>query len=435
MAKNTMKNLKRKMRQRAKKLAAKAVTTGVHQVGARLGIDPQMQSMIDKAVDRGVAKGMGAYGRGAYGRGSYVNTNEPTPKVNSLFLEYPERRMKASHLGDETGRVCVKRREYVMRVTSPASPGSFSNTSFSINPGQSGVFAWLSQVAVNYDEYSLKHLVFEYKPVISQASQSGTMGSVLLAANYNAGAVKFSSFREMAEYEGSLETRICDRALFGVECDAKKHSSQDVEFVRAGTVPEGEDIKTYDLATFQIATSDIDPGDYPAGTLLGHLYVEYEVQLGKPKLFSALGKAILCDFYRGTVGIANGLPWGTAPIANPANTMGITLNSGSFTFPDNFYGRVLVIYYLVADTPKLAHSVNGNITAVPILGWNGTDSSEKIDATTTAGALQGYLQLLVDVAPASTPGGNLITVSPSGLGTAYGFTLEVTQSNPLISTW
>jgi hypothetical protein len=57
-----------------------------------------------------------------------------------------------------------------MRVTAPDPRLEFHNTSFAINPGMRGVFAWLSQNAANYDEYELEHLVFHHQPVISQAS-------------------------------------------------------------------------------------------------------------------------------------------------------------------------------------------------------------------------------------------------------------------------
>lgn len=428
---------------RAAKRARKGVQKHVVQeakkahLGKKIGreLKTMARDSIQTAIAQGISGGMGAYGRGAYGRGSYA-VGPQAPKVNSLFTEYDRRRHETFSEGDETGRTTISRREYVMRVTAPNST-SFENTSFAINPGLSGVFAWLSQIAANYDEYELQHLVFHYKPVISQASQTGTMGSILLAANYNAGAPKFASFREMAEYSGSLETRICDEALFGVECDPSKHSSQPIEFIRSGSVPLGQDIKTYDLASFQLATSDVDSVSFPAGTLLGHLYVEYQVRLGKPKLFTALGKNIRQDMYRGTVGVTSADAFGTEPIANSANNLGTTLSStNTILLPDNFYGRLCVTYYIQDDTVDIdPFTVAGNIDITIIQGPNGQANSDRCSGTLSAvhGAM---VQMFAQVSPATNNVTNSFTVNISNVSNvSRGFTLDVVQCNPDFVDW
>jgi len=382
----------------------------------------------------GMSLGGGAYGRGAYGRGSYGLSQGQSPSVNSLFKEYDRRRHDTFSAGDETGRTTISRREYVMRVTAPAS-SDFQNTSFSINPGLSGVFAWLSQIASNYDEYALKHLVFHYKPVISQASQTGTMGSILLSANYNAGAPKFASFREMAEYSGSLETRICDEALFGVECDPSKHSSQPIEFIRSGAVPPGQDIKTYDLATFQLATSDVDAASFPSGTLLGHLYVEYEVTLGKPKLFTALGKGILQDMYRSQSNLVSIADPYAGSIANPSNLLGSYLSGTDVLLPDNFYGRLTVTYMVVCDSCRLRpFLLLGNVQSIMIQYTNGTGSSDITDGTSTTFP-GGIVQMTVQVSPATNGVQNGLRSDNTTVTGSSGFTLELQQGNPDFIAW
>lgn len=392
-----------------------------------------VRTAVNQAMGGGkqtAATGSGAYGRGAYGRGAYSQGPSAPMGVNSLFKEYPHRRQRLQHVADETGRVVMSRKEYVMRVLAPTT--SFSNTSFSINPGLDGVFAWLSQIASNYDEYSLRHLVFHYKPVISQASQTGAMGSVLLSCNYNAGSVKFASFREMAEYMGTLETRICDEALFGVECDPKKHGSQEVEFIRTGSVPVGEDIKTYDLGLFQIAVCDVDAAAFAAGTLLGHLYVEYEVVLGKPKLFQALGKAIKSDMYRSTTGpsAVNEFP---DPVANSQNTLGTLLGiNGLITLPENFYGRIEVKYYITGNSTDMASFLTtGEVTPVSIMGSAGTAAYEMSASTVSA----QICIALFDVQPAEGGVANTVTARITGIDAGTGWTLSITQVNPDFTGW
>jgi hypothetical protein len=405
----------------------------------------QVKTLVKRQVGQltgqmtGMSLGSGAYGRGAYGRGSYGLSQGQSPSVNSLFKEYDRRRHETFSAGDETGRTTISRREYVMRVTAPAST-EFQNTSFSINPGLSGVFAWLSQIASNYDEYALKHLVFHYKPVISQASQTGTMGSILLSANYNAGATKFASFREMAEYSGSLETRICDEALFGVECDPTKHSSQPIEFIRSGSVPIGQDIKTYDLATFQLATSDVDAQSFPTGTLLGHLYVEYEVTLGKPKLFTALGKGILQDMWRSDTPCTNALPFGVNGIAipNPANTMGVTLLDSYITFPDNFYGTVQVTYNCTDSSALYVtpYAPVGQVQFLYTQGPTGVSTTNQAAGATNSASNQTLINGFYSIQPAINGVSNQIRVFLAGTSAGNrGFCLTVAQSNPDFIGW
>lgn len=388
------------------------------------------------AVSNALASGMGAYGRGAYGRGNYGLTGSSSEmNVNSLFNEYHHRRHKTQEIGDETGRVSVSRREYVMRVTAPAST-EFQNTSFSINPGLSGVFAWLSQIAQNYDEYSLEHLIFHYKPVISKASQTGTMGSILLSCNYNAGAPKFASFREMAEYVGTLESRICDEAMFGIECDSSKHASQAVEYIRTGAVPSGEDIKTYDLGTFQLATSDIDAVSFPEGTLLGHLYVEYEVLLGKPKLYAALGKGAKTDFFQSTqIEVPSvAAPLGATPQAHPANTLGSTLSvSGTVTLPPNFYGRLIVKHYVDCTSVTVSNPIiTGNIAYVGNMGYQANNGYEVSQETP---GRNGFMVTTIDVGAQQGAVLNTITIGNSTVAGGVWANLYLMQINPDFGAW
>lgn len=427
-----------KQNQRATKVSAARIAGGIMRGDGEI-----IQREIQMRVDRAVAKkakgttGRGAYGRGVYGygRGAYT---QPRPAVNSLFNDFSGLRTSMRKSNDETGRVEVEKREYVMRIVVPSTPSSFSSTSLSVNPGLSGVFAWLSQIAANYDEYELRKCIFHYKPVISVASQSGAMGSIVIACNYNAGAPKFESFREMVEYEGAMETRICDPAIFGVECDPKKGVSGSHMFVRTGAVPPDEDIKTYDTGLFQIATSDINGTDYPAGTLLGHLYVEYKVVLGKPKLYAALGKAVLGDMFRCPVCTKTAPMGGVAANGtyyNNANSIGgrVSVRAPSamvYTFPDNFSGTIRYTFWCTgsdddASGVNPAFTFEGNIsfslTQMP------TGDQEYEMANDSAYAL---FKCSLNIKESTSPGGNRIVWDFAGTTTLANWCFTATVVSP-----
>lgn len=179
------------------------------------------------------------------------------------------------------GSILISRTEYVRAIESHTS-ATFINTLNSVNPGQI-LFPWLSQVADNWSKYCFKKLRFRYKPVVSTANLTGSMGSILIAFNVNAGEPKFNSFADMVEYSGSIERRICDDIIFNV--DVRNIGVSDGSlFIRTGGVPSGQDVKTYDIGSLQVATDHLSASSYPTGTLLGHLYVDYEVELFRPRI-------------------------------------------------------------------------------------------------------------------------------------------------------
>lgn len=177
------------------------------------------------------------------------------------------------------GDLRVARREYVRAII--ADDEVFHVNSFHINPGKE-MFPWLSQVSDNFEEYVFEKLSFEYKPVISSATYSGSMGSVVCAVLYNAGASDLDTYPKIVEYSGSVEKRICDPLFLKVNVSKNTHAGED-HYIRTGGVPIGEDIKTYDIGKLNVATDHVS-SSFPAGTLLGHIYADYVVILRKPKL-------------------------------------------------------------------------------------------------------------------------------------------------------
>jgi len=59
--------------------------------------------------------------------------------------------------------------------------GSFSGTTINLNPGDSGVFSWLSNIALNYQKFKWKFLRFIYVPQVP----STTAGSAYVYLEYD----------------------------------------------------------------------------------------------------------------------------------------------------------------------------------------------------------------------------------------------------------
>lgn len=193
--------------------------------------------------------------------------------------------------------VIVSHREYISDVFGTPAGTSFHNQQYSINPGLESTFPWLAQIAQNYDEYSIKQLIFTFRSSIAPigASSSGQVGTIIMATQYNAGEDSFTNKETMMQYDGAMSAKVIDGLLSGVECDPSKMSGSVGKYTRAGPPPPGEDIKTYDLGNFNIAVTNI-PAAYENQSL-GELWVSYTVELRKPKFFAAQGFGIARDTF------------------------------------------------------------------------------------------------------------------------------------------
>lgn len=371
-----------------------------HMGGKALG--KMVQAKVNKAV-----KGRGGYtmGRGGYTEGVVTNS-----LINGDSLGHTA---KMHGVGDDSGSVILRKREFVMSVNSTGS-AAFSATSLQVNAGLSSLFPFMAQVASNYTEFEFGQLIFEYRPVISKTSVStvGSLGTIVMAANYNAGDQKFGSFPEMVDYVGAVEATAADKIRFGIECSPSELNRAQL-YIRTGAVPTGQDIKTYDLAKFQIGLYGI-PTAYPAGTQLGLLFVEYTCRCSKPRIYESLGRDIATDIFFGTTGATGHVPLGTAPVKQDNNSIGGTIsktNDTTYTFPDDYTGTVCLTFTMgsVGGAVLLSAPVpGGNLIAADYF-FNGV-SGESLALSSASGAV-GVLNAYYSVTQASVAGGNTITVS------------------------
>lgn len=403
-------------------------------------IGRMVRKELKSAATQAVIAGMGKYteGRGNYttGRGDYhtnalVNGDSKmqVAKTNGATM-------------DEHGSIMVSKREFVTSINATGS-ADFSVSTFNVNPALKSVFPWLSQSATNFDEYESIQMIFEYESVISETSVSsvGSLGTVILAANYNAGASAFTSFPQMVEYGGAVRGKISDTITCGIESDPAKMANDSCLYTRAGAVPAGQDIKTYDLAKFQLGLYGV-PTAYVAGTQIGLLFVRYVVKLSKPKLYDSLGYSIACDQFQGVAGAPNN-PLGLAPTYNSFNSLGGTLSKASgssseYTFPDNFSGTVNVFFSIQGGTIGGA-AINSSIrigAGANIESFNAYITNPGVDTSTIASNATDINSIVVEsftVLPAVTPNGNFIDfayVNPPG-GTIRAF-LCITEINGLV---
>jgi len=336
------------------------------------------------AFDSAAMMGAGLYtGQGDYipEANGLIQSSKSTMDVVPLFT-------KDTDLG-----VQISKREYVAEIFGPPAPGGvtapFVLQSYAINPGLERTFPWLSQIAANYDEYTMDQLIFTFKSTTTESGnqQNGQVGTVIMATNYNAAAPAFTEKFTMMQYDKANSTRLTESLQHGVECDPSKLSGSHGEYVRVNPVISNQDLKSYDHGLFQIAVANCTSN--LQNQSLGELWVSYSVTLRKPKFFTGKGLAISKDIF---ISYPSGSEraaavMGTGQLRGQQNNIGILCanstvnNSVDLTFPAAFAGNLRL---MVSADYRSMYSVNvdpfvvvtGNITVIPDLYGGGTNVAD-----------------------------------------------------------
>lgn len=327
------------------------------------------------------AEGFGrAQGWGAYDVPGSAVTNEIVNSGATMAPEVPS----FSAGGGEMGTIVISHKEYVADVFGPESAGVFQNLTYGLNPALPSTFPWLSQIAANYEEYTIKQLVFTFRTTVSDfVASNGQVGTVIMATQYNANDAPFSSKQDMMEYAGAVSAKVSNGIIAGVECDPAQLSGPSGKYTRSGPTPPGEDIKTYDLGTLNIATSNT-PEQF-SNQAIGELWVSYTIELRKPKFFVTRAQQLLTDIFIGDNGSApttmlGNTQWaecqqnrigGTLVTTWPTVTLPgggtiaypVALDTLYYVFPATFAGDVQVELYSTSPDCTVSDSPGLQITA------------------------------------------------------------------------
>nr|QKV51330.1 putative capsid protein [Crucivirus sp.] len=256
----------------------------------------------------------------------------------------------------------VRHREFITDI-SPST--TFTNQSFRINPGISSSFPWLSQIAGSFDEYRMRGMIFEFKSMSSDSilssGASTSLGSVVMATQYNSLQAPFADKKTMENYQFANSAKPSQSFMHPIEC-ARSLTAVDQLFVRNSSNITNlvGDLRLYDAGNFQIATV----GMQNTTGVIGELWVTYEIEFLKPRYRQfSLEDHYLLD------GVTNAAPFGLTTGAHTVagygtngiynmNNIGGTINAAgtAYSFPHSISsGKFLIVYV-----------VNGGATAVTL---------------------------------------------------------------------
>lgn len=181
-------------------------------------------------------------------------------------------------------------REYIADVTSSFF---FKNTTYDINPMSSTTFPWLSKIAANFEEYTIKGLVFYFNTTSGNAisSTNNALGVVGMVSVYDPTDAPLASKREAEDYAGCVAGVPSSSLLHPVECKPRANVL-DRLYIQTTNLTNPEDKKFYSLGTLNVFTQGMQQSD----VTIGELWVSYDVEFHNPKilpvgtLYQAAGK-------------------------------------------------------------------------------------------------------------------------------------------------
>lgn len=251
------------------------------------------------------------------------------------------------------GNILVRHKEFIQKV---AGSVSFSINTVPINPGLPAQFAWLYNMANNYESYRFRKLNY-----IFINSKTGTFaGDVIMGIDYDASDPAPFNESELQSYWG-CKTGVITRPL-SYQADLLALNKIPNKFTRIGDLAANQDIKLYDSGNFFLATTDCADTSN-----IGRLFVEYEIEFKTPQ---TNGSNILCSIVVPS-GETNTAPLGTT-FTDFGTFSPVWVSGTTFTVP--VPGQYLVVIYQVgtvitaiptitAAAPSVATAVNGFFNA------------------------------------------------------------------------
>lgn len=244
----------------------------------------------------------------------------------------------------------ISRKEYLGDIISGTLVGSatgFNVQSYPLNPAQTTAFPWLASIASNYEQYDILGMVYEFKSTSGDATGINTsLGSVIMATQYDPTKPIFQSKLEMEDYFFSTTCKPSSSMLHAIECKNSLSPTSGMLYTRSGSL-SGTDLRWTDFGKFSIATQ----GMPNAGTNLGELWVSYKIKLMKPRLPITIGYGgqIATGHTRRT-GVISGSWAGTASTIDEGPLPISLSGSNAITFPGIPQMNYLIVVQVAAAT-------------------------------------------------------------------------------------
>lgn len=176
------------------------------------------------------------------------------------------------------GGVYITNREYIKDINGSVG---WASEMFKIQAGDRRTFKWLNKVASQFEEYKITRMSFEFRSLSSStvAQPTPSLGSVIMATDYNPYNKPFVGKAEMENYVGAQSCKPSLSMRHYIKTHENHNTVTHLYVNPDASTPPGADIRLYDLGNFQIATigqQNTSP--------VGELWVSYSILLKRPKI-------------------------------------------------------------------------------------------------------------------------------------------------------
>jgi hypothetical protein len=289
--------------------------------------------------------------------------------------------------------VTIRHRELLAVVT---GTNNFTSTSYSLQPGLSSVFRWLSTQTNGWEKYRFIKLRAQYLT----RTGSATPGTVMLVPDYDPADTAPTNETDASAFHGTTD----DAPWKNQDVNFDMKRSKEL-FIRQGPTSANQDIKTYDFGNLYVCTAD--------GTAVnwGKVYLEYEIQLINSQVLqsSNTGGAIT----PGGTGITTANLFGSAPIITPGSYVQSVTTAGTVTVSNLIVGQEYMVACVVTGT---------GLTAVNSTGFTGVTLRTNIlnDLVNSGGTI--ITDQFTIIANANTATMTFTATGSSVIGTNFTFT-------------
>jgi hypothetical protein len=244
-----------------------------------------------------------------------------------------------------THGVRVQHREYLGEVIASPTAGAFSLVTYSVNPGLFDTFPWLASFANQFDEWKPNGIVVCFKSMSSTYSGTTSLGTVVIASDYDVLDAPYLTKVEMENAEFSVSCNASQSMLHPIECKVSERPSR-LFYTRSGAVPTTDNLRFFDLCNFQVATQGC-----VANQVCGELWLSYDITLFKPQLYGGIvGRGQLYSLWTlGSTAVGTSFSTG-ATLDTQSTIQDITLAGNVLTFPERYVGATWLVTILVAGT-------------------------------------------------------------------------------------
>lgn len=420
----------------------KSITKKVNSIQAKIDGVARRAKKVKQIIDHPLESAGGAIGKklghGKIGTsagkflGRIVGTGDYTVTSNSLYTHSTT--LSSGNVPQFTSSsrgIRITHREYLGDLIASSSPGAFKIQTFPINPGVFSTFPWFSAFATQFDEWRPNGIVAVVNSLSSSYSGTSSLGSVIIATDYDVLDQPYSTKIEMENSEFATSGNAATSLIHPLECNLAERPLRNY-YTRSSLPPSTDSLRFYDFANLYVASQGCT-----ANQVIGELWLSFDITLYKPQLYgSILGRSVLACVGEASTGIASNTPFGSNLTFTPGSDFTVSTDLTDLTFPSNLSGATFVVTLRWSGDPTNITQVitpvyTSGCSAGPILNSSLIGSSSSLLYTTGTAVSSVFISFTVKLN--SPDGVTPMTVTLQGgtyLGNMNGLIMNIFQINP-----